>query len=72
MHLGGPQARSPARLASAVDLGDRSSAGLLAAAAAGLVAIAFLLRYLRSHPMTVFVAYRLVLAAIVVVHFLAA
>jgi undecaprenyl-diphosphatase len=47
-------------------------AGMVAAAAAGFVAIAFLLRYLRSHAMTVFVVYRLVLAAIVVVHFLSA
>jgi undecaprenyl-diphosphatase len=47
-------------------------AGMLAAAAAGFVAIAFLLRYLRSHSMTVFVVYRLILAAIIVVHFLSA
>lgn len=47
-------------------------AGFLASAAAGFVAIAGLLRYLRSHPMTIFVVYRLVLAAIVVVYFLAA
>ena len=45
---------------------------MIAAATAGFVAIAFLLRYLRSHSMTVFVVYRLVLAAIVVVHFLVA
>jgi undecaprenyl-diphosphatase len=47
-------------------------AGFAASAAAGFVAIAVLLRYLRSHPMTIFVVYRLVLAAIVVVYFLAA
>jgi undecaprenyl-diphosphatase len=46
--------------------------GFIAAALAGLVAIAGLLRYLRGHPMTVFVAYRLVLAAVVVVYFLGA
>jgi len=46
--------------------------GFLAAALAGLVAIAGLLRYLRGHPMTVFVAYRLVVAAAVVVYFLGA
>jgi undecaprenyl-diphosphatase len=45
-------------------------AGMIAAAAAGFAAIAILLRYLRNHSMTVFVVYRLVLAAIVVVHFL--
>ncbi len=47
-------------------------AGFIAALVSGFVAIAWLLRYLRSHPMTIFVAYRLVLAAIVVVYFLAA
>jgi undecaprenyl-diphosphatase len=44
--------------------------GFIAAALSGIVAIAGLLRYLRGHPMTVFVAYRLVLAAAVVVYFL--
>jgi undecaprenyl-diphosphatase len=47
-------------------------AGFAAALVSGFVAIAWLLRYLRSHPMTIFVAYRLVLAAIVVVVFLGA
>jgi undecaprenyl pyrophosphate phosphatase UppP len=42
-------------------------AGFAAAAGAGLAAIGLLLRYLRSHSMTIFVVYRLVLAAIVVV-----
>jgi undecaprenyl-diphosphatase len=46
-------------------------AGLVASAAAGFVAIAVLLRYLRNHPMTIFVVYRLVLAGILVVHVLA-
>ncbi len=46
--------------------------GFLAAALSGLVAVAGLLRYLRGHPMTVFVAYRLLLAAAVVIYFLAA
>jgi undecaprenyl-diphosphatase len=46
--------------------------GMIAAAGAGFVAIAILLRYLRNHPMTIFVAYRLVLAAVVVVHYLSA
>ncbi len=47
-------------------------AGFVAAVVSGFVAIAWLLRYLRSHPMTVFVVYRLVVAALVVVYFLAA
>jgi undecaprenyl-diphosphatase len=47
-------------------------AGFLAAALSGLAAIAVLLRYLRGHPLTVFVVYRLALAAIVVVVFLGA
>jgi undecaprenyl-diphosphatase len=47
-------------------------AGMVAAAVSGFVAIAVLLRYLRNHPMTVFVVYRLVLAGIIVVHFLSA
>ena len=44
--------------------------GLVASAAAGFVAIGVLLRYLRNHPMTIFVVYRLVLAGILVVHVL--
>jgi undecaprenyl-diphosphatase len=47
-------------------------AGFAAAALSGFVAIAWLLRFLRSHPMTVFVVYRLVLAAAIVVFALAA
>jgi undecaprenyl-diphosphatase len=47
-------------------------AGMVAAALAGFAAIALLLRYLRNHPMTIFVVYRLVLAGVVVVHFLSA
>ncbi len=46
--------------------------GFIAAALAGLVAIAGLLRYLRGHPMTLFVGYRLVVAAVVIVYFLGA
>ena len=46
--------------------------GFGAAVVAGLVAIAALLRYLRSHPLTVFVVYRIILAAVVVVTFLGA
>ncbi len=41
-------------------------AGFAAALVSGIVAIAWLLRYLRSHPMTIFVLYRLVVAAVVV------
>jgi len=45
--------------------------GLLAAAIAGFLAIHVLLRYLRTNSVAVFVAYRLVLAALVVVSLLA-
>lgn len=45
--------------------------GFLAALASGFVAIAFLLRYLRTNTMGIFVAYRIVLAAIVAVVLLA-
>jgi undecaprenyl-diphosphatase len=44
--------------------------GMIAALLAGLAAIAILLRFLRTHPTTVFIAYRLVLAAVVVVAWL--
>ena len=44
--------------------------GMVAALISGLAAIHFLLRYLRSNSLTVFVVYRLVLAAVVVVVFL--
>jgi undecaprenyl-diphosphatase len=46
--------------------------GMVAAAVSGFLAIAVLLRFLRNHRLTIFVVYRLVLAGIVVVHFLAA
>jgi undecaprenyl-diphosphatase len=45
-------------------------AGMLAALVAGLLAIAVLLRYLRSHGVGVFVLYRLALAALVIVAWL--
>jgi undecaprenyl-diphosphatase len=41
--------------------------GLLAAFASGMLAIGFLLRYLRTRSLDIFVAYRLVLAAVLVV-----
>jgi undecaprenyl-diphosphatase len=41
--------------------------GMVAAFVSGIIAIGFLLRYLRTRSLTVFVVYRLVLAAIVVV-----
>ncbi len=40
--------------------------GMVAAFVSGLFAIAFLLRYLRTRPTTVFVVYRLILAVVVV------
>jgi undecaprenyl-diphosphatase len=46
--------------------------GFVAAALSGLAAIAGLLRFLRQRPMTVFVVYRVVLAAVVVAVFLGA
>lgn len=45
-------------------------AGMMAALLAGLAAIAILLRFLRTHPTTVFIVYRLALAAVVVVAWL--
>ena len=44
--------------------------GMVAALIAGLAAISLTLRYLRSHPTTVFVVYRLVLASVVVIAWL--
>lgn len=44
--------------------------GMLGSLIAGIAAISVLLRYLRSHPTTIFVAYRLLLAAVVVVAWL--
>jgi undecaprenyl-diphosphatase len=45
-------------------------AGMLAAFVSGMIAIGFLLRYLRTRSLNVFVVYRLVLAAIVVIAWL--
>jgi undecaprenyl-diphosphatase len=53
-------------LGVAVDLGPLL-AGMAAALLSGLFAIGFLLRYLRTRSLNVFVAYRIVLAAIVLV-----
>jgi len=44
--------------------------GMIAAFASGMIAIGFLLRYLRTRSLNIFVAYRLVLATIVVVAWL--
>ena len=44
--------------------------GMLAAFASGMLAIGFLLRYLRTRSLNIFVAYRLVLAAVVVIAWL--
>jgi undecaprenyl-diphosphatase len=41
--------------------------GMLAAFVTGIIAIGFLLRYLRTRSLTIFVVYRLILAAVVVV-----
>ena len=48
----------------------RCIGGMLAAFVAGMIAIGFLLRYLRTRSLTIFVVYRLVLAAVVVVAWL--
>ena len=53
-------------LGLAVDVGPLL-AGMAAALVSGLFAIGFLLRYLRTRSLNVFVAYRIVLAAIVLV-----
>jgi undecaprenyl-diphosphatase len=45
--------------------------GMVASLVAGLAAIHFLLRYLRTNTLTLFVVYRLVLAVVVIVFFLA-
>jgi undecaprenyl-diphosphatase len=45
-------------------------AGMLAAFVSGMIAIGFLLRYLRTRSLTIFVVYRLILAAVVVVAWL--
>jgi undecaprenyl-diphosphatase len=44
--------------------------GMVAALASGLAAIALTLRYLRSHPTTIFVLYRIGLALVVIVAWL--
>jgi undecaprenyl-diphosphatase len=44
--------------------------GMLAAFVSGMIAIGFLLRYLRTRSLNIFVAYRLVLAAVVVIAWL--
>ena len=43
---------------------------MVAAFVAGLLAIDFMLRYLRTRSLTIFVVYRLVLAAVVLVAWL--
>ena len=45
--------------------------GVVAAFVSGILAISVLLRYVRRHSFTIFVVYRIVLAAIVVVGVLA-
>jgi undecaprenyl-diphosphatase len=52
-----------------VDLG-LLVAGMLAALVAGLAAIAVLLRFLRTHPTTIFIVYRILFAAVILVAWL--
>ena len=68
-HLRGPQAGRPARPASRSASG-RWSSGCSPRSSSGMIAIGFLLRYLRTRSLTIFVVYRLVLAAVVVVAWL--
>jgi len=44
--------------------------GIVTSAIFGFVAIAFLLRFLRANPTTIFILYRIVLAAVIVVAWL--
>ncbi|HEX5590130.1 MAG TPA: undecaprenyl-diphosphatase UppP [Candidatus Limnocylindrales bacterium] len=46
------------------------AAGMLASLVAGLAAIAILLRFLRSHPTTIFIVYRVALSAVIIVAWL--
>ena len=57
-------ARKAAELFSAPDV---LAVGFIVSFASGLAAVAFLVRFLRTHSLTWFVAYRLVLAAIVLI-----
>ncbi|MEO8463458.1 MAG: undecaprenyl-diphosphatase UppP [Chloroflexota bacterium] len=50
--------------------GDQLAVGIIAAAVSGLLAIALLLRFLRTNPTTLFIVYRVGLAAVVVVAWL--
>lgn len=50
--------------------GDQLAVGIAAATASGFLAIALLLRFLRTNPTTVFIVYRVALAAVVVVAWL--
>ncbi|HSO30111.1 MAG TPA: undecaprenyl-diphosphatase UppP [Candidatus Sulfomarinibacteraceae bacterium] len=45
-------------------------AGMIASLVAGLAAISILLRFLRTHPTTIFIAYRILLSAVIVVAWL--
>ena len=47
------------------------AAGVVSAAISGLIAIGLLLRYLRTHSLVIFIAYRLVAAVVFVVLILA-
>ncbi len=50
-----------------MDLARRWLVGLASSFVAGVFAISVLLRYLRTHSLTVFVVYRFVLAGVVLV-----
>ena len=73
-HRGGRAVRGgqagPGRCRRAASSSSPLVVGMLAALVAGLAAIHFMLRYLRTNTLTIFVVYRLVVAAVVIVVFL--
>ncbi len=68
--IGGATLWKMRSLISEPPAGDQLAAlivGMVSAAVFGLLAISFLLRYLRTHDLGIFIAYRLVFAAVVAI-----
>jgi undecaprenyl-diphosphatase len=68
--IGGATIWKMRTLISEPPVGDQFGAlivGMLSAAIFGLLAISFLLRYLRTHDLGIFIAYRLIFAAVVAI-----
>ena len=68
--IGGATLWKMRNLISEPPAGDQLGAlivGMVSAAVFGLLAISFLLRYLRTHDLGIFIAYRLVFAAVVAI-----